>query len=200
MSSRPMSAPDHRKRGTSASAAPKCVHTGMLFALILCVRLFCVLQLSSPDGAYGAQGPEKAPLFELSDLQGKTHRLADYAGKVVVINFWASWCPECIDEMPSLNALYEKLRGKGLVVLGITSDRKQAPVEQALRRVPVSYPILIETTGKVFIRQYTVIGLPTTVVVDRDGAIAERLVGKTDFSTAAFARKIQDLLDKGRVR
>jgi thiol-disulfide isomerase/thioredoxin len=162
--------------------------------------LLCLLEISTPDDAFGAQGPEKAPLFELSDLQGKTHRLADYAGKVVVINFWASWCPECIDEMPSLNALYEKLRGKGLVVLGITSDRKRGPVEQALKRAPVSYPVLIEATGKVFIRQYTVVGLPTTVVVDRDGTIAERLVGKTDFGTPAFARKIQDLLDKGRVR
>jgi thiol-disulfide isomerase/thioredoxin len=175
------------------------MHPAEVFAHTLCIALACVLHLSSDD-AFSGQGLLRAPLFELTDLQGKTHRLADYAGKVVVINFWASWCPECIDEMPSLNALYEKLRVKGLVVLGITSDRKRAPVEQALRRVPVSYPILIETTGKVFVRQYTVIGLPTTVVVDRNGYIAERFVGKTDFDTPAFARKIQDLLDGGRGR
>jgi thiol-disulfide isomerase/thioredoxin len=176
------------------------MHMMKLISYCACILMLCPSLVSLPLEAFGTQGLEKAPLFELSDLQGKPHRLADYAGRVVVINFWASWCPECIDEMPSLNGLYEKLKGKGLVVLGITSDRKKEPVEKALMPVPVSYPILLETTGKVFIRQYTVIGLPTTVVVDRDGAIVERLVGKTDFGAPAFERKIQDLLDVRRGR
>lgn len=180
--------------------AVKVVRTAMPLAQCLCVVLFCVLSFSWPEDLCGAQVGERAPQFELADLQGKTHRLADYAGKVVVINFWASWCPECLEEMPSLNSLYEKFRGKGLVVLGITSDRKRGPVEQALKRAPVSYPVLLETTGKVFVRQYTVIGLPTTVIIDREGTMAERLAGRTDFGTPVFTSRIQALLEGGKGR
>ncbi len=175
------------------------MHRLRLFSCCACILLLSLFLLS-PRWALGAQGAERAPQFELRDLQGKNHRLADYAGRVVVINFWASWCAECIDEMPSLNSLYERFRGKGLVVLGIASDRKSETVEQALRRVPVSYPVLLETTGRVFVRQYTVVGLPTTVIIDREGNIVERLVGKTDFGTPAFARKMQSLLDGGKAR
>ncbi|MBA4373266.1 MAG: hypothetical protein C0402_10465, partial [Thermodesulfovibrio sp.] len=117
---------------------------------------------------------------------------------VVLINFWASWCPECLEEMPSLDTLYMKFRKQDLVVLGITSDRMKEPVLEVLKKVPVTYPLLPETGGGVFIRKYTVVGLPTTVLVDRRGLIAERIVGRTDFGSASFFRKIEDLLNTGR--
>ncbi|MGC2063310.1 MAG: TlpA disulfide reductase family protein [Thermodesulfovibrionales bacterium] len=139
-----------------------------------------------------------APDFELTDLNGKTHRLADYRGKVVIINFWASWCPECLEEMPSLNGLYTKFRNQDLIVLGITSDRKKEPVLEVLQKIPVSYPLLLETGGGVFIRKYIVVGLPTTVLVDRRGFVSERIVGRTDFGSASFSKKIQELLHTGR--
>jgi len=165
-------------------------------AVFLFLALF--FQLVVHDPAVAVQKGEPAPDFELSDLNGKTHRLADYKGKVVVINFWASWCPECILEMPSLNTLYEKNRTSGLVVLGITSDRNRETVLGVLKKTPVSYPVLLEGSGGgVFIRKYTVIGLPTTVIIDRKGFIAERIAGRTDFGTAAFSGRIQALLHSG---
>jgi hypothetical protein len=84
------------------------------------------------------------------------------------------------------------------VVLGITSDRRKEPVLEVLKKIPVSYPLLLESGGSVFIRKYIVIGLPTTVLVDRRGFVSERIMGRTDFGSASFSKKIQELLDTGR--
>jgi peroxiredoxin len=144
---------------------------------------------------YGfAEKSDKAPEFELDDLRGQHHRLSDYRGKIVLINFWASWCPECIDEIPSLNKIYEKYKGKGLVVLGILADRKKEAAMKILTQAGVTYPVLFDTSGGVFIKRYTVIALPTTVVIDRNGLIVERIIGRIDFSSAAFVKKIENLM------
>jgi len=86
--------------------------------LLICTVMFF------PSLAFSVNSGEEAPIFELSDLQGRKHALSDYRGKVVLINFWASWCRECITEMPSLNKLYSQFSGQGLAVLGVTVDRK----------------------------------------------------------------------------
>ncbi|MGE5237450.1 MAG: TlpA family protein disulfide reductase [Chloroflexota bacterium] len=166
-----------------------------LFMRAFCIAVCIVVQLVV--AAYAGAAQVQAPGFELSDLEGKTHRLSDYRGKVVILNFWASWCPECITEMPSLNALYEKFRGNGLVVLGIAADRKKEPAEKVIKKTGVTYPLLLEQTGGVFVRQYTVIALPTTVVIDKNGFIADRIIGSTDFDSQSFVKKVQALLDSG---
>jgi peroxiredoxin len=158
---------------------------------IIFITLFL---LAAPHCCLAAQVSEKAPEFELDDLQGAHHKLSDYRGKVVMINFWASWCPECIEEMSSLNALYERYRGKGLVVLAISADRKKDAAMTVLARTHVSYPVLLDTTGGVFIRHYTVVGLPTTIVIDKNGFIDERILGRTDFSSPTFVKKIEGLI------
>jgi peroxiredoxin len=165
-----------------------------------CFILILLILLSVPVHASAGQRNEIAPDFSLTDLSGNPHKLSDYRGKVVIINFWASWCPECILEMPSLNTFYEKNRKNDLVVLGITSDRKKEPVNEVLKKTPVTYPVLLDTTGGVFIKQYTVIGLPTTYVIDRSGFIAEKIIGRTDFGSASFAGKIHDLYSSGRTK
>jgi peroxiredoxin len=157
---------------------------------IILIALFQIF--ASPYGI--AKELDKAPEFELDDMRGQHHRLSDYRGKIVLINFWASWCPECIEEMPSLNKLYEKYQGKGLVVLGISADRKKEAALKLLTQTQVTYPVLLDTSGGVFIKRYTVIALPTTVVIDRNGLIVERIIGRIDFSSAAFVKKIIDLM------
>ena len=162
------------------------------------IVLIGVFHLAVPYNGHTAQVSDKAPEFELNDLQGVHHRLSAYREKVVVINFWASWCPECIAEMASLNSLYEKYRGKGLIVLGISADRKREPVMKVLTQTRVTYPVLLDSTGGVFIRNYTVVGLPTTVVIDKNGLIAERVMGRTDFTSAAFMNKIESLISRAK--
>jgi len=157
---------------------------------IILMALFQLLAL--PYGI--AKELDKAPEFELDDLRGQHHRLSDYRGKIVLINFWASWCPECIEEMPSLNKLYEKYEGKGLVVLGISADRKKEAALKILMQTSVTYPVSLDTTGGMFIKRYTVIALPTTVIIDRNGFIKERVIGRIDFSSTAFVKKIENLM------
>ncbi|MHB8880990.1 MAG: TlpA disulfide reductase family protein [Thermodesulfovibrionales bacterium] len=172
--------------------------TVKLQSIFICCMLIVLIPLSFPGVLTAEQRNETAPDFQLKDLGGKMHTLSEYRGKVVILNFWASWCPECITEMPSLNLLYEKQRKNGLVVLGITSDRRLDPVVEVLKKTPVSYPVLMDSKGAVFIRKYTVIGLPMTFIIDRNGLIAEKIIGGTDFSTAGFAKKIQELMTAGR--
>ncbi len=154
-----------------------------------------VLMIIAQPRWVGSQVKERAPDFSLNDIQGAKHSLSDYSGKVVVINFWASWCPECVDELPSLNALYEKYVGKGLIVIGIATDRKRDSVEPLLKRSRVTYPIFLNTVGGTLLKQYRIIGLPSTVVIDSNGNITERSAGRTDFGSSDFTRKIESLLD-----
>jgi peroxiredoxin len=96
--------------------------------------------------------------------------------------------------MPSLNTIYEKYKGKGLVVLGISADRKKEAAQKIMTQTGVTYPVLLDTSGGVFIKRYTVIALPTTVVIDRNGLIVERIIGRVDFSSAAFLKNIENLM------
>ncbi|MBI5631922.1 MAG: TlpA family protein disulfide reductase [Nitrospirae bacterium] len=145
------------------------------FVLLLCAVIF------SPCEAFSVNSGEAAPAFELSDLHGRRHGLSDYLGKVVLINFWASWCRECVTEMPSLNTLYSQLSGQGLAVLGVTVDRKAEDAGSAAEKARIAYPVLLDSKGEVFIKKYAVIGLPATVIVDRKGIVRETLIGTQDF-------------------
>jgi len=162
-------------------------------------RFFCVLVIGAvlflaAGRAYCLEAGEKAPVFALSDLQDRTHRLSDYMGSTVLINFWASWCKECLVEMPSLNALYKRYSGQGLVVLGVTIDRRPEDAAAAAGNAKIVFPILLDKKGEVFMKQYAVIGLPTTVLVDRNGLIRETFIGMHDFLDASVSDKIQAVL------
>ena len=107
-------------------------------------------------------------LFTLKSLSGKNLKLSEMAGNVVLINFWASWCAPCREEMPLLNALHKKYQPLGFTVLGVNVEEKTDKAKGFLVNFPVDFPILLDNTNKVS-KQYKVIAMPTTVVVDRDG-------------------------------
>jgi len=160
--------------------------------------MLLVLAVCIPAHEAGPEVAEMAPDFELKDAAGITYRLSDLKGQTVLINFWASWCRECLEEMPSLNALYLKLRKEGIVVLGISIDRNWKAVRGALEKTPVQYPVLLDSRGDVFVKKYTVIGIPTTIVVDSEGVIREKIIGRFDFGSASFIDRIQNLSSTGR--
>ena len=164
-------------------------------------HLFLVLFIFAltviPSRSFSIAGGEAAPQFELSDLQGGKHSLSDYLGKVVLINFWASWCRECITEMSSLNTLYTQFSRQGLVVLGVTVDRKSEDAGAAAKKARIDFPILLDSKGEVFTKKYAVIGLPTTIIVDRKGIITEILLGTQDFQEKEITDRMASLL-KGK--
>ncbi len=126
-------------------------------------------------GSLGALAPD----FERPDLAGKPIRLAGYHGKVVLLNFWASWCAPCLEEMPRLSAWQRKYGGAGLQVLGASMDDDAAPVHRYLTRHPVAYPVfmgdaaLAEAFGGV-------LGLPCSLLIDREGRVVARFQGESD--------------------
>src|SRR5262245_30176561 len=124
--------------------------------------------------AFGQQAinqQESAPAFELKDLKGRTVRLNDYRGKVLLLNFWATWCAPCRAEMPDLLKMQNEYQSKGLQVVGMTyPDYTRSGVRSITRRLKVNYPILL---GNPELAEKYGVGevLPTTIVIDRDGRI-----------------------------
>ena len=112
--------------------------------------------------------------FTLSDLQGKTWNLRDQRGKVVLLNFWATWCPPCRKEMPDLEALYSRFKDKGLVVLAI-SDEEAAKVGPFLAERNITYPVLLDPGRKVH-EQLEIEGIPKSFVYDRDGKLVAQSI------------------------
>jgi peroxiredoxin len=112
--------------------------------------------------------------FTLTDLQGKNWTLKDLRGKVVLVNFWATWCPPCRKEMPDLDALYQKFQGQGLVVLAI-SDEDVGKVKPFVEERKISYPILLDPGRKVN-ELFSVEGIPKSFVYDREGKLVAQSI------------------------
>jgi peroxiredoxin len=136
----------------------------------------------------------KAPQFKLKDVNGRTVRLSDYRGKVVLINFWATWCPPCRAEMPDLVRLQRKHGKQGLQIIGITyPPEKKTRVREFARSLKVNYPIILGTreTKARFSLEET---LPLTVVINRDGKVSDIISGI--LLREEFDEKIKPLLMK----
>jgi peroxiredoxin len=132
------------------------------------------------------------PAVTLSDLKGnKVNMPADFKGKVVVIRFWADWCPKCAEEMPVIDTIYKKYKDKGLVVLAVNTGQTKEKAEAFINNLNVSYPALLDTDTSIA-KRYGVIGLPTTFIIDRSGAIKEKILGEADRN--AFEKSVSGLL------
>jgi cytochrome c biogenesis protein CcmG/thiol:disulfide interchange protein DsbE len=116
-----------------------------------------------------------APAFDLKATDGKIIHLGDYRGSAVLLNFWATWCVPCKQEMPWLVDFQKQYGPRGLVVLGISMDSSAEPVRRYLRKQPVNYPILMGTQA--IADQYFVKGLPASIYIDRNGKITDQVPG-----------------------
>jgi peroxiredoxin len=143
------------------------------------VPVFLALIAIGGCGASSTAGPGgSAPAhgFSLTGLDGKTHRLADYRGQVVLINFWATWCIPCRAEMPDLEHEYRVHRGQGLVVLGIDWREDAATARAFTDEIGVTYPVLLDRSGSAH-DAYEVGALPETFYVDRQGRLISSRLG-----------------------
>lgn len=117
---------------------------------------------------HAAQAADAAPDFTLKANGGGNLRLSEHRGEVILLNFWASWCGPCRQEMPLLETLHQRYGELGFSVLGVNVDKDPAKAAQLLRDIPVSFPVLLDDQGSVAAR-YDVSAMPTTVLIDRDG-------------------------------
>ncbi len=140
--------------------------------------------------AFGQTG--LAPDFTLKDLDGKDFSLSSLKGKVVILDFWAVYCPPCRDEIPSFINLYETYKEKGLEVIGVTVDREASKVKTFMETNKISYPILF--SSKEILEAYGGIqAIPTTFIIDRNLKIVDKHVGFAEKSY--FEEKIKPLLN-----
>ncbi|NPA41658.1 MAG: TlpA family protein disulfide reductase [Aquificae bacterium] len=144
----------------------------LLVALLLYMALFTNSQQAPPGLGKGKPAPD----FKLKTLDGKEVSLSDYRGKVVLINFWATWCPPCREEMPLFESVYRKYKDKGFEILAISTDASIDPVRKFVREFKLSFPILYD--DKNVVNLYSVQGLPTSFLIDREGKIVKVRLGK----------------------
>lgn len=139
-------------------------------------------------------GNTTAPAWSLKDLDGKTVSLSDFKGKVVLLNFWATWCPPCRAEIPDLVALQNQYREAGLVVVGLSIDTiTPAQIQAFAKRTKINYPVVI--AGEETVAAYgNFPSIPTTFFVNREGKIARTIQGGAD--RAALEMAIKPLLAK----
>ncbi len=134
-----------------------------------------------------------APALELVDLDGKVHRLADYRGKAVLVNFWATWCVPCREEMPSIERLRASLEGRRFAVLAVNLAEPEARIRRFLEAVPLGFPVLLDRDAAVA-KAWQAKLLPATYILGPDGAIRYRHLGALDWSRPEVRDAILALL------
>jgi thiol-disulfide isomerase/thioredoxin len=142
------------------------------------------------------KGNPVPPPLRLTDLDGKVHDLADYKGKVVLVNFWASWCPPCVKEMPSMQRLKEKMAGKPFVILAVNMAEAETEVRDFLAtKVKVDFPVLMDRDGAA-LKAWKVFVFPTSFVVGPEGKISYSLYGEFEWDTSEAIQAMDSLLWK----
>lgn len=131
--------------------------------------------------------------FTLPAANGQVISTGQFTGSILVINFWATWCPPCREEMPALQQVYDMHRNHGLVLIGVNFGEAEEPVTRYAREIGVSFPLALDQNMAVA-RRYQVQGLPTTIFVDRKGVIRDLIMGGP-MSLSYIEDKVQPLLD-----
>jgi len=135
--------------------------------------------LPGPTSAASATPGNPAPAFDLAGVDGAHHSLSSYRGKVVVLNFWATWCIPCRAEMPDLEHEARIHRGDAVVILGVDSKESAGQVTDFTSSLGISYPMLLDSDGQVYAR-YRVSALPTTFIIDARGRLLKTRIGIAD--------------------
>jgi DsbE subfamily thiol:disulfide oxidoreductase len=136
-----------------------------------------------------------APDFSLLRPDGSKSALKDHRGKVVFLNFWATWCESCRDEMPSMERLYREFKGKGLEIVAVNVKDRRQDALAFVKELKLSYPVLMDTEGEVGLL-YGAFGLPVTYLIDRKGVVLARLWGPADWYSPEARKLIAALLDQ----
>ena len=158
------------------------------------LRLITLVLLLAAGTAGAALAPKaQAPDFTLRSLEGNNMRLAEQRGRVVLVNFWATWCGPCKQEMPHLNRLYDKYRNSGFVLLGVNVDEDARQAAGTASRLGVKFPVLFDA-DKAVSKLYDLQSMPATVLIDRDGKVRYLHRGYHDGLEESYEKQIRELV------
>lgn len=135
-----------------------------------------------------------APEFAMPSLTGGAVKLSNYRGKVVFINFWATWCATCKVEMPSMEKLYQRFKDRGFEMLTISVDKDRSLIEPFVKEYALTFPILLDPDSQVAKRKYKTTGVPETFIVNREGIIVHKAIGPRDWATEETMAAFEELL------
>jgi len=164
--------------------------TRILLVLLVGAFLYAILRPGNPGPVIGQTTPD----FQLMDLEGRKIQLSAYRGKIVVLNFWATWCAPCVEEMPSLNRFQEAFAPQGVVVLALSVDED----EQALRKFAADHQlkvIIARDPDRRVSAGYQTFKYPETFVLDRQGRLVRKLIGAADWADPRLASFFKNLLE-----
>ena len=139
--------------------------------------------------------PKQAPAFKLEKLDGQQAQLSDYSGKLILLNFWATWCTPCRHEMPAMEKLWQKYQDQGFVMLGVSNDseRHKKRVKTFVRKMDLSFPILLDTESEVS-DLYDVSGIPVSYLISPEGQLLAEIVGIREWASGEAFALVESLL------
>lgn len=154
-----------------------------LGSILIVTSIYLVLRKQTPQASLSAV-PAKvkfpAPELTLMDIQGISHSLAEYRGQVVLVNLWATWCPPCKEEMPALQAFYEKHKGSGFVIIAINDGESKEDVLQFVKEYGLTFPVWLDPTYIATEQAFHTMNLPSSFVINRNGIVQLAWVGGID--------------------
>ena len=160
-----------------------------------CVLAGAVFAMLAEPGPEPIGRGSRAPDFTLERLGSEEPvRLSDLRGRVVLVNFWATWCKPCEDEMPAMQRLYEQLAGPSFELLAVSVDEEPGEVERFRDRLGVGFPILLDPQQRAA-HAYQTFRFPETLLVDADGSVVERYIGPKEWDASAYVERIRRLLE-----
>lgn len=165
---------------------------------VIALYLFVTLQTKTPavvdiEPSHAQKGPI-APNFTLQGLDGRMASLSDYKGKVVLLNIWATWCPPCVSETPSLDKLNKMFEDEDFVLLAVSIDEGGAKtVENFMEKRHLSFPVLLDTESRVA-RLYRTTGVPESFIIRKDGIIDNKIEGAIDWTAPKVIEYFQNLM------
>ena len=158
----------------------------IIFLIVILFGILILLQMKdsffNQSSVPGLEKGLPAPNFSLPDLDGQMVNLTDYKGRVVLLNIWATWCPPCVEEMPSMEKLYQELQGEGFEILAVSIDESGAQdVLPFMKKHKLSFPVLIDPKGTLK-GLYQTTGVPESFIIGKDGILVEKVIGPRDWA------------------
>ena len=161
----------------------KMTYQSMVLILMFIIGIGVMILLQTNKSSFEPAGKARfkkgvrAPNFTLPDLNGKMVSLADYRGRVILLNIWATWCAPCVEEMPSMEKLHQELKNENFVILAASIDESGADVVRPfMKKHKLNFPALIDSAG-ILTRLYGTSGVPESFIIDKQGRILEEIIG-----------------------